>query len=330
MKKNVWLVAPLFLILLLSAFTNERKVKIFMIGDSTMANKDIDGGNLERGWGMMLNNFFDGNVVVDNHAKNGRSSKSFISEGLWKTVRDQIKPGDYVFIQFGHNDEKQDTVRHTEPGTTFDANLRMFVNETKARGGIPVLFNSVVRRTFAVSKTAVEDDDKRDNSSANLVEGDSLIDTHGAYLVSPRKVAEETGTVFIDANKITHRLEQDLGPVGSRKLHMCYEPGEVPSLPEGRQDNTHYNVYGAYTVAGLLVDAVADKVPELRKHIRHCDVSVAKDGRGLYFDIQEAVDSLPDGCKATVLVGEGEWRKPSISGGKDVKFVMRDGAKWID
>ena len=302
MKKNVWLVAPLFLILLLSAFTNERKVKIFMIGDSTMANKDIDGGNLERGWGMMLNNFFDGNVVVDNHAKNGRSSKSFISEGLWKTVRDQIKPGDYVFIQFGHNDEKQDTVRHTEPGTTFDANLRMFVNETKARGGIPVLFNSVVRRTFAVSN----------------------------YLVSPRKVAEETGTVFIDANKITHRLEQDLGPVGSRKLHMCYEPGEVPSLPEGRQDNTHYNVYGAYTVAGLLADAVADKVPELRRLIRHCDVSVAKDGRGLYFDVQEAVDSLPDGCKATVLVGEGEWRKPSIPARKDVKFVMRDGAKWID
>lgn len=329
-KKACFVLASLLCMVLLSAFTNKHKVKIFMIGDSTMANKNIKGGNLERGWGMMLGNFFDDDVVIDNHAKNGRSSKSFIAEGLWRQVCEQIKPGDYVFIQFGHNDEKQDTARHTEPGTTFDANLRMFVNETKMRGGIPVLFNSVVRRTFADSKTAVEDDDKRDNSSSNLVEGDRLIDTHGDYLVSPRKVAAETGTVFIDANKITHELEQGLGPVASKKLHMCYEPGEVPSFPEGRQDNTHYNVYGAYTVAGLLADAVAEKIPDLKKHMRHCDVSVATDGSGLYFDIQDAVDSLPAGSKATVLVGEGNWQKPSITDGKKIRFVMREGAEWSD
>ena len=320
-KKACFVLASLLCMVLLSAFTNKHKVKIFMIGDSTMANKNIKGGNLERGWGMMLGNFFDDDVVIDNHAKNGRSSKSFIAEGLWRQVCEQIKPGDY---------EKQDTARHTEPGTTFDANLRMFVNETKMRGGIPVLFNSVVRRTFADSKTAVEDDDKRDNSSSNLVEGDRLIDTHGDYLVSPRKVAAETGTVFIDANKITHELEQGLGPVASKKLHMCYEPGEVPSLPEGRQDNTHYNVYGAYTVAGLLADAVAEKIPDLKKHMRHCDVSVATDGSGLYFDIQDAVNSLPAGSKTTVLVGEGNWQKPSITDGKKIRFVMREGAEWSD
>ena len=243
-------------ILVLSAFKSEQKVRIFMIGDSTMANKDVSGGKLERGWGMMLKNFFTDNVIVNNHALNGRSSKSFIAEGHWQKVVEQIRPGDYVFIQFGHNDEKADTLRHTDPGTSFDDNLRRFVNETRLKGGIPVLFNSVVRRTFADSKTAVEDDDKRDNSSNYLAEGDTLVDTHGAYLLSPRNVAVELDVPFVDANKITHDLEEGLGPDGSKKLHMWYRPGEVEYLPDGRQDNTHYNVYGAYIVAGLLAEAV--------------------------------------------------------------------------
>lgn len=266
-------------ILVLSAFKSEQKVRIFMIGDSTMANKDVSGGKLERGWGMMLKNFFTDNVIVNNHALNGRSSKSFIAEGHWQKVVEQIRPGDYVFIQFGHNDEKADTLRHTDPGTSFDDNLRRFVNETRLKGGISVLFNSVVRRTFADSKTAVEDDDKRDNSSNYLAEGDTLVDTHGAYLLSPRNVAVELDVPFVDANKITHDLEEGLGPDGSKKLHMWYRPGEVEYLPDGRQDNTHYNVYGAYIVAGLLAEAVADEVPELKDYFRHYDMSVATTAR---------------------------------------------------
>lgn len=315
-------------IVLLSAFTGGHKVRIFMIGDSTMANKDIRGGKLERGWGMMLGNFFTDDVIIDNHALNGRSSKSFIAEGHWQEVLDLIRPGDYVFIQFGHNDEKTDTLRHTEPGTSFDDNLRRFVNEARMKGGIPVLFNSVVRRTFTNSKTAVEDDDKRDNSSGYLTEGDTLVDTHGAYLLSPRNVAKEMDVPFVDANKITHDLEQGLGPQGSRKLHMWYKPGEVASLPDGRQDNTHYNVFGAYTVAGLLADAVAEKVPELKNYVRHYDMSVAKDGSGLYFELQSAVDAAEAGRTTTILVGAGEWTKPSVPNGKKIKFVLRDDAKW--
>ena len=113
----------------------------------------------------MLCNYFDDGIVVDNHAVNGRSSKSFIDEGRWTTVYNKIKPGDYVIIQFGHNDEKADKQRHTEPGSTFDENLHKFVRETREKGGIPVLMNSVVRRNFSGSKTAVADDDLRDNSS---------------------------------------------------------------------------------------------------------------------------------------------------------------------
>ena len=217
-KLTIPLLTVLFGLLVFSAFVADRKVTVFMIGDSTMANKDVSGGKLERGWGMMLKNFFSEDVVVDNHAANGRSSKSFITEGRWQKVLDKIKPGDYVFIQFGHNDEKKDTARHTDPGSTFDDNLRRFVSETRQKGGHPVLFNSVVRRAFADSKTAVEDDDKRDNSSKGLVEGNVLIDTHGDYLISPKRVAEEMGVPFIDANKITHDLEQRSDPDHHRRI----------------------------------------------------------------------------------------------------------------
>lgn len=136
-------------LILFSAFRADKPViTIFMIGDSTMANKKIDGGNPERGWGMVLPGFFSEDIRIDNHAANGRSSKSFISEGRWEKVISKVKKGDYVFIQFGHNDEKADSTRHTDPGSTFDENLRRYVNETRAKGGIPVLFNSIVRRNF--------------------------------------------------------------------------------------------------------------------------------------------------------------------------------------
>ncbi len=319
----------LLCVLSLSAYKKNEKITIFMIGDSTMANKDISGGKMERGWGMMLKNFFTEDVIVDNHALNGRSSKSFISEGHWQKVVEKIKPGDYVFIQFGHNDEKDDPKRHTDPGTTFDENLRKFVKETRMRGGIPVLFNSVVRRIFTNSKTAVADDDTRSNSSADLVEGDTLVDTHGDYLLSPRNVARELDVPFVDANKITHDLEQGLGPDKSKKLHMWYLPNEVPSLPKGRQDNTHYNVYGAYVVAGLLADAVSDAVPELKQYRCKYDASVARDGSGLYFDLQTAVENVPSGVKTTILVGEGKWKKPVAGKDKKIEYIMRQGASFI-
>lgn len=319
----------LLCVLSLSAYKKNEKITIFMIGDSTMANKDISGGKMERGWGMMLKNFFTEDVIVDNHALNGRSSKSFISEGHWQKVVEKIKPGDYVFIQFGHNDEKDDPKRHTDPGITFDENLRKFVKETRMRGGIPVLFNSVVRRIFTNSTTAVADDDTRSNSSADLVEGDTLVDTHGDYLLSPRNVARELDVPFVDANKITHDLEQGLGPDKSKKLHMWYLPNEVPSLPKGRQDNTHYNVYGAYVVAGLLADAVSDAVPELRQYRCKYDASVARDGSGLYFDLQTAVENVPSGVKTTILVGEGKWKKPVAGKDKKIEYIMRQGASFI-
>lgn len=267
MKTTRIFLAALTLLMLTSAFTVRKTVTVFMIGDSTMANKDTTGGKQERGWGMMLQQYFKSGVVVDNHAVNGRSSKSFIDEGRWDAVLSKMKPGDYVIIQFGHNDEKPAADRHTDPGTTFDANLRRFVLESRARGGIPILCNAVVRRNFYRQVDSSVDDESLRNTTYEdeKVNSDTLIDTHGAYLLSPRNVARELGVPFIDANRVTHDLEQGMGIEGSRRLHMWFRPGEHPSVPKGRKDNTHYNVYGATVVAGLLAEEISHQVPALRK-----------------------------------------------------------------
>jgi len=262
----------ILLVMMVLCFTavTTKPTTIFIVGDSTAANKDTLNGKKERGWGMMLQRYFDDHIRVDNHAVNGRSSLSFINEGRWQTVLDLIKPGDYVIIQFGHNDEKPKADRHTDPGSTFDDNLARYVRETRERGGIPILMNAVVRRNFKMSVPANDDDEKLRTTtytdSVKVVEGDSLIDTHGLYRVAPRNVALRMHCYFVDANKITHILEQGLGREGSKRLHMYYRPGEEPTLPDGRQDNTHYNVYGATVVARLLADALCDEVPSLRQY----------------------------------------------------------------
>ena len=251
--------------------TPDKHTTIFVIGDSTAANKDTTGGKVERGWGMMLQQCFDADfIVVDNHAVNGRSSKSFLDEGRWDKVLEKIQPGDYVIIQFGHNDEKAQLARHTDPGSTFDYNLARYVRETREKGGIPVLMNPVVRRNFFMLPPEVADDEQLRNTifsdTEHLVEGDSLNDTHGLYRVAPRDVARRMNCHFIDANRITHNLEQGLGREASKKLHMWFRPGEEPSLPKGKQDNTHYNIYGAQVVANLLADALCEEVPVLKAY----------------------------------------------------------------
>ena len=269
MKKAFKVLTILSLIVLMSAFTKKAPITVFMIGDSTMANKDTTGGKQERGWGMMLQQYFKSGVVVDNHAVNGRSSKSFIDEGRWQKVLDKIKPGDYVIIQFGHNDEKPALDRHTDPGSTFDANLSRFVLEAREKGANPILCDAVVRRNFYRQVDSSVDDESLRNTvyEDEKVNSDTLIDTHGDYLLSPRNVASQLNVPFIRANQITHDLEQRLGIEGSRKLHMWFKPGEHPSVPNGRKDNTHYNIYGGTVVAALLADEISRQVPALKKYI---------------------------------------------------------------
>ncbi len=250
MKKTISLLLLALTITALSSFRNH-PITLFMIGDSTMANKDISGkmaDNQERGWGQMLQQFLDSTkVIVNNHAVNGRSSKSFINEGRWDTILRLMKPGDYIIIQFGHNDEKPQADRHTDPYTTFNANLKKFIKEARNKGVIPILMNSIVRRKFSA---------------------DTLIDTHGEYVVVPRKVAKEMKCLFVDANKLTHNYIQPMGPEESKKLFCWLPANEYESAPKGRQDDTHLNIYGATEIASLLIKDIARQNKTLRRALR--------------------------------------------------------------
>lgn len=147
------------------------EVRIFLIGDSTVADKpEID--NPERGWGQMFPWFFDRGVVVENHARNGRSTKSFINENRWQRVLEALRPGDYVFIQFGHNDsKKEDTTRYAAPYTSYKQNLLRFVRESRSKGAIPILITPVSRRKFD--------------------ESGRFVDSHGDYPKVVREVAKK-------------------------------------------------------------------------------------------------------------------------------------------
>ena len=334
MKQIKLLLSLVVACMILMAATTDKTTTIFVIGDSTAANKDISGGKQERGWAMALQCYFDDHVLVDNHAVNGRSSLSFINEGRWDQVLEKLKPGDYVIIQFGHNDEKPQVDRHTDPGSTFDYNLSKYVRETRERGGIPVLMNCVVRRNFAKMAPKNDDDEALRSTTFKdadgLIEGDSLVDTHGLYRVAPRDVARRMNVHFIDANQITHDLEQELGTEASKRLHMWFLPGEEPSVPAGRQDNTHYNVYGAHVVARLLADALCEEIPVLLAYRTEADYTVDALGRGQYFNLADAVAAAQLNSKAetTIQILGGEWERPQLPKKSRIRFVLRQGAKW--
>ena len=329
--RKIQLVLVALIVLILSAFKADHVITIYMIGDSTMSNKPLEGNNQERGWGHVLGSFFTEDVRVENHAMNGRSSKSFIDEGRWETVVNKIRPGDYVFIQFGHNDEKPQPERHTDPGTTFDENLRKFVRETRAKGGIPVLFNSIVRRNFGVNPDAVAADDIRPEKDEAVVEGDTLIDTHGKYLESPRNVAKEMDVCFIDLNQATKKLVESYGVEGSKKLFMWIPADTYAACPKGRQDNTHLNIYGARKVAALAAEAVQKQLPELGKYVRFYDYVVAKDGSGDFFTVQEAINAVPDfrkDVRTTILIRKGTYKEKLIipESKINISLIGEDGA----
>jgi len=143
-------ISPLWFLLftIFTSCTPSKLITVYTIGDSTMANKKAEVYP-ETGWGQVFQNYFDAKVKVSNHAINGRSSKSFIDEGRWKSVLDSLKRGDYVFIQFGHNDEKADKPAvYADPSTTYRKNLEKYIVETRSKGSTPILLTSIVRRKF--------------------------------------------------------------------------------------------------------------------------------------------------------------------------------------
>ena len=223
-------------------------ITLFMIGDSTMADKPVTPENPERGWGQLLPLYFQSSVMVDNHAVNGRSSKSFRSEGRWDVVLNKIKPGDWVIIQFGHNDEKPDKARQTDPFTTYTENLRHFANETIERGAHPILANPVVRRNFD--------------------EDGTLQPTHGEYPEAVRKLAKEMNLPLLEMTRTSRDLLTRLGKERSEGLFIWTRPGEYERFPDGNKDNTHFNALGATRMCDLAVIEMRKNIPELARHLK--------------------------------------------------------------
>src|SRR5262245_27174496 len=180
-------------------------ITIYLAGDSTMAEKTADK-RPETGWGEMLQQYFDpAKVKVENHAKNGRSTRSFRAEQLWQAIVEKLKKGDYVFIQFGHNDEKENTDRYASPAD-FKINLTRFVKETREKQAIPALFTPVVRRRF----------DEKGN----------FYDTHGQYPEVVRNVAAELNLPLIDLHQKSEKVVREYGVEESRKLFLQLKAGE--------------------------------------------------------------------------------------------------------
>lgn len=239
------------LIILLMVATNcmAQQTTIYTIGDSTMANKANPEVNPEHGWAQVLPQFFNTNVKIDNRAVNGRSTRSFITENKWDFVLKTLKKGDYVFIQFGHNDQKiKDPKRYTNPHTSYRNNLIKFVLETRAKGATPILFSSIARRNFNDEGT--------------------LVDTHGEYPLETRLVALEYNVPFIDLQYLTEQLETTYGVEGSKKLHLHFEPGEEPFYKEGKHDDTHLSKLGATEIAKLAIIQLKKQAPSLVKFIK--------------------------------------------------------------
>lgn len=165
-----------------------------------------------------------------NHAANGRSTLSFRTLGHWETLMSQLNAGDWVVIQFSHNDEKsQDPGRYADPEIAFPANLRAMIAEVRTRGAIAVLATPVARRHWTDEGV--------------------LRDTHGAYPDAVRNVAATESVPLLDLERITREMIIEAGPAGSKELFVIFGPGEVAGHPEGREDNTHFSEAGARRVA---------------------------------------------------------------------------------
>ena len=259
-KKRVFRVIFLLItVLFIWQCGQQKKISIYMIGDSTMAQYDSTRYPLT-GWGMKLHLFFNDNVTIVNKAVSGSSTRRFIVKKKWDKVKEALQPGDYLIIQFGHNDEKPDTLRHTEPYGTFSQNLKKFITESRAKGATPILVTPVRRRRFD--------------------ENGVLVDTHGEYPNAVRAVAKELNVPLIDLQKQTKALYEKYGVEGSKKLFLWVEPEKYAAYPDGNIDNTHYSDLGAFEICKLVAEDIKKSDLGLKEYLVNPDYnSAGKDNK---------------------------------------------------
>ena len=194
--------------------------RIFYIGDSTVQRNHIDTYP-QTGMSQVLELYLAPGVQVMHHGKNGRSTKSFLDEGRFEPVRDQMQKGDFLLIQFGHNDEKDDPLRHTEPFGSYQENLRFFIREARKAGALPVLITPIARRLF--------------DEAGNFRPG-----SHGRYPEAVRQLGKEMQVPVADLTALTESYLAHLGDEASKPLFVW------------PKDNTHLKYEGAVRMAGFL------------------------------------------------------------------------------
>lgn len=220
----------------LVAAISSHAATIHLIGDSTVCNYSSTYYP-RTGWGQVLGSSFKTTIAINNKALSGRSSKSFYDEGAWTPVKNALKSGDYVFIQFGHNDEKSaDATRYTDPYTTYQQYLTIYINDARAKGAIPILVTPVERNSWS-------------NGTVKA--------THGNYPDAMRKLATAKAVPLVDLTALSTAKYISLGQTyTTNSVFMNLAAGQYPNYPSGNTDNTHFQQNGANIIARLVVDAI--------------------------------------------------------------------------
>lgn len=207
---------------------------IYLCGNSTVVDQDDEPW---ASWGQMIPRWFNQNVAIANYAESGETAASFIAAGRLKKALSMIKPGDYIFMEFGHNDQKEKS-----PGKgayyNFSMNLKIFVDEARAHGATPIFVTPTQRRSF-------------DNNG-------KINETHGDYPAAMMAVAKRENVQLIDLHQMTRELFETLGVDNSRKALVHYPANTFPRQPKALEDNTHFNPYGAYEVAKCIVMGIKE------------------------------------------------------------------------
>ncbi|WP_020210450.1 rhamnogalacturonan acetylesterase [Gilvimarinus chinensis] len=249
------LVAPLAAVASLvfcasASSASDRPVHVYLAGDSTMSIKEAKDYP-ETGWGVPFAYFFNESIVVDNRAKNGRSTRTFIEEGRWKGIMEGIQPGDYVIIQFGHNDQSEHKKDRYTPPADYKANLTRFITDVKSAKASPILMTPVTRRYF---------------NEQGVIEP-----THNGYDDLARQVAEQSGVFFVDMETVTRTYFTEMGDDLSKLRFMHIAPDLHPNYPIGVTDDTHFNHLGAREVAQLVLAELKKQGHPLAQQLREPD-----------------------------------------------------------
>lgn len=224
------------------------KITVYLIGDSTMCNYEPSRAPIT-GWGMPFKYFFDSSVIIDNRARGGRSTRTFLSENLWQNIVDNLHEGDYVMIQFGHNDEAkspQYAARYTSV-EDYKINLAKFITESISKKAKPVLITPVTRMSF--NKQGIQQE------------------THIEYTAACYQVSKQYNVPLIDLDKKSRDLLNQFGPENAKLLFMQLGKEENPHYLLGQMDNTHFNDFGARKIAELVLKGIKELKIDLTKRI---------------------------------------------------------------